>query len=178
MESDFKPPSLDFGILIAFVAPGFVAFWAASYHIPMATAWMTAASDKEQNVGIFLFVVLTSLSLGLVISGVRALVFDRLLRCGLLGKLAIRQLKLDWSKIDEKKLPLLLTIRDNHYRYYQFYSNTLTAFILWVLARAFANATPLSWPFWALSATASVALLLAARESLDKYVVAVDQLIA
>lgn len=177
MESDLKPSSLDFGVIIAFVAPGFVAFWATSYHMPMATAWMTAAADKEQNVGVFLFVLLASLSLGLVISGVRALLIDNLLRWRFLGKLVVPPLNLDWSRVNEKKLALLLTIRDNHYRYYQFYSNTLTALVLWAFARAFAVAPRLSWQYWVLIASALVALLLSAREALHRYVTAVGQLI-
>src|ERR1035441_9077609 len=150
MDEGLKPPSLDFGVVIAFVAPGFVAFWAAAYHMPLATAWMAAAADKEQNVGVFLFVLLASLSLGLVVSGVRDLVIDNLLRWRFLGKHAVSPLNLDWSKADEKKLILLLAARDNHYRYYQFYSNTLTALIFWAVARALAESPRLSWHYWVL----------------------------
>jgi type II secretory pathway component PulF len=90
MATDLKPSDLDYGIIIAFVAPGFVAFHAASYQLPTAKAWMAAASDKEQSVGVFLFVLLASLCGGLIVSGVRALVIDNLLKSSVvLRKLAV-----------------------------------------------------------------------------------------
>jgi len=175
MAEDLKPSSLDFGVVIAFVAPGFVAFLAASYHLPTAGAWMAAASDKQQSVGVFLFVVLASLSLGLVVSGVRSLLVDRLICCRLLGGLRAPSLNLNWSRVDGKNLTLLLTIRDNHYRYYQFYSNSLVASVLWTLARTFSSAPALPWRFWTLVTGILLALLLAARESWVRYVTAVNQ---
>ena len=174
-SEDLKPASLDFGVVIAFVAPGFIAFLSASYHLPAAGAWMAAASDKEQNVGVFLFVLLASLSLGLVVSGVRALVLDRLLRSSILGRYAVPPLNLDWSRVDDKKLLVLLTIRDNHYRYYQFYSNALVASVLWALTKALAGAPTLRCIQWLLIAAVIVALLLSARDALLRYVTAVDQ---
>lgn len=176
MASDLKPSSLDFGVVIAFVAPGFVAFQAASYHMPTARAWMAAASEKEQSVGVFLFVLLASLSMGLVVSGVRALAIDNLLRFRhLLRRLVVPELTLDWSKVDDKRLLVLVTIRDAHYRHYQFYSNTLVALLFWAFSRAFASEPSLPWQHWALITAAVVALLLSARDSLLRYVTAVHQ---
>jgi hypothetical protein len=176
MATDLKPSSLDFGVVIAFLAPGFVAFHGASYHAPTARAWMAAAAEKEQSVGVFLFVLLASLSIGLVVSGVRALTIDKLLRLRHLPKrLVVPPLSLDWSKVDEKRLSVLLTIRDAHYRHYQFYSNTLVALLLWACARACAAGPGLLWQHWTLIAAAVVALLLSARESLLRYVTGVQQ---
>jgi hypothetical protein len=177
MAEDLKPSNVDFGVVIAFVAPGFVAFLAVSYHLPTAGAWMAAASHTEQSVGVFLFVLLASLSLGLIVSGVRSLVVDRLLRCHLLGHLAVPNLNLNWSRVDDKNLILLLTIRDNHYRYYQFYANTLVASVLWTLARPLSAAPALPPLFWSLVAGVLVALLLSAREAWLRYVTAVDQVL-
>jgi hypothetical protein len=176
---NFKVSSLDFGIIIAFVAPGFVALQAASYYVPTIAQWMTAASEKEQSIGVFMFVLLASLSMGLVVSGVRALVVDKLLRCRLLRKYAVLPLALDWSKVDEKKLPILITIRDAHYRHYQFYSNTLIALVSWMASHGFAGSLGAPWhaPEWALMAVAAVALLLSARQSFRLYVDGVNQLI-
>jgi hypothetical protein len=176
MDSESKPPSLDFGVLIAFVAPGFVAFAAASYQLDVPKAWMAAASDKEQNVGVFFFVLLASLSFGLVVSGIRALVIDRLLRWRRLGQHALLPLNLDWSKVDDKKLTLLVTVRDNFYRYYQFYANSLVSLILWLIARTFSDAPRLRWPFWVIAVLSAIALFLAARDSMQRYAMAVEQL--
>lgn len=171
MAADLKPSNLDFGVLIAFVAPGFVALQGGSYHVPTARAWMAAAIEKEQGVGVFLFVLLASLSLGLVVSGVRALAIDNLLRFRwLLRRLVVPGLSLDWSKVDDKKLPVLLVIRDGYFRHYQFYSNTLVALLLWTLSHAFSTEPSMSWQYRALIAAALLALLFSARESLLRYV--------
>ena len=79
MASELKP-SMDFETIIAFVAPGFITFHALSYHMPIARALMDAASNREQSVGVFLFALLGSISLGLLVSGVRALTVDYFLR--------------------------------------------------------------------------------------------------
>jgi hypothetical protein len=178
MASDTQTAGLDFGAVIAFVAPGFVVVHAVSYHLPVATAWMEAASAKEQGIGIFLFVLLASLSLGLVVSGLRWIVIDTLLHHPCLRTFAVPKLSLNWwSQVDER-LPLLLTIRDNYYRYYQFYANTLVALLLWILARACAdNAPSVGWPYWAVLVIVAIALLLSARDALFRYVTAVNQII-
>lgn len=87
MASDLSVSNLDFGVVIALVAPGFVTFQAVSYHMPTARAWMDAATNREQSVGVFLFVLLASLAIGVVVSGVRALVIDRFLTAPFQGRL-------------------------------------------------------------------------------------------
>jgi hypothetical protein len=176
MASDLKPSGLDFGVVIAFVAPGFVALQGASYHMLTVQAWMAAASEKEQSVGVFLFVLLASLSMGLVVSGIRALVLDNLLQFGqLLRQHAVPKLSLDWSKVDDKKLPVLITIRDAHYRHYQFYANTLVAMVFWAFSRASTSRPGMSPQQWALISAILLALLFSARDSFLRYVNAVNR---
>ncbi|HEY3569226.1 MAG TPA: hypothetical protein VGP73_14945 [Thermoanaerobaculia bacterium] len=175
MASEFKPDNLDFGVIIAFVAPGFITFQAISYHMPTAKAWMDAASNQEQSVGIFLFVLLASLALGVVISGIRALMIDKLLRTRLLRSLSVPELNLDWSKVNEAKLPILLTIRNGHYRYYQFYSNTAVALSLWALSRSVAGGPGLNCYKWGILVVTVIVLIESARGALEGYVKAVGQ---
>jgi hypothetical protein len=175
--ADLKPSDLDYGIIIAFVAPGFVAFHAASYQLPTAKAWMFAASDKDQSVGVFLFVLLASLCGGLIVSGVRALVIDNLLKSStVLRKLAVPPYTIEWSRVDDKKLSVLVAIRDGHYRYYQFYSNTFVAIVFWISCRAFADGPNLRLWHWAVIVMTLFALLLSARDALVRYSSAVKQI--
>jgi hypothetical protein len=178
MAEDLKTPSLDYGVIVAFVAPGFVAFYATSYQFPGALNWTTAASEKDPTVGIFLFVLLASLSTGLVVSGVRALLVDHVLRSRrLLGRFAVPTCRINWSKVDDKKLRVVNAIRDGHYRYYQFYSNTFVAMVFWVCSRSYAvkGAAALTWGRWALIFAMLLALLVSARESLLRYATALEQ---
>ena len=62
MSSELKPAGLEFGTIIAIVAPGFLAFHALSYHMTAAKAWLDAATTKDQSVGVFLIVLLASIS--------------------------------------------------------------------------------------------------------------------
>jgi hypothetical protein len=175
MASELKPSSLDFGTLIAFVAPGFVAFHGLSYQVPTVKAWIDGAMVKEQSLGIFLFVLLASLSLGLVVSGVRALAIDHLLRWSIWGKFAVDRPSIDWSKIKEEHLPTLVVLRDGYFRHYQFYSNMMVAIVFWVFA--WVN-FPSSFPGrrWLFVSVIVVSLLLSARDSLNRYVTHVNKI--
>lgn len=177
MASETKPSGLDLGFVIAFVAPGFVAFLALSYHVPAANAWMDAASKAKQGVGVFLFVLLASLAMGLIVSGVRALSIDKLLRCPwLLRKFAVPAIAFDWAGLEGKKLPVLLTVRDAYFRHYQFYSNTLVALVLWAVSHATSGVASLSCGQRVVISIGIIALLLSARDSLLGYTRAANQI--
>src|SRR6266851_5707551 len=126
MADEVKPASIDFGALIAFVAPGFLAFWALSYVSEQAGSWMTSASKENQNVGVFLFVALTSLSLGLVVSGIRALCTRKWL---------FDEPVIDWSKVTSEKRLLVHDVRNGLYRHFQFYANMAVALLALSLVR-------------------------------------------
>ena len=176
MSDELKGSSLEFGTIIAFVAPGFLALKAAAYHLPTAHNWMQAASDKDQNVGVFLFALLASLSLGLAVSGVRALLIDGLLSWEMLGPLKLPKLTIDWKALDEKGLAKLVALRDNYYRFYQFYSNTMVALAVWIVARSTSDMPPLAGQSWVALVAILVVLLLAARQQLNLYYAAVNAL--
>lgn len=177
MASEIKSSGLDLGFVIAFVAPGFVAFLALSYHMPVASSWMNAASTADQGVGVFLFVLLASSAMGLIVSGVRALTIDNLLFWQRLPqKLRVQRPSVKWGKLDSEKLAILVTVRDAFYRHYQFYSNTLVALVFWATSRATANRPCLSWWHWPAIAAGIGALLFSARDSLSRYGDAVKQL--
>ncbi len=172
MES--KASSVDFGVLIAFIAPGFVALKATSYHSATAADWMANAALREQTVGVFLFALLASLSLGLGVSGVRALLVDRLFQKSL-WKYSVPRPLILWHLADETRLTTLVTIRDNYYRYYQFYANTAVALLIWAIARCVALGEAMSWRML-FTGVAIIALLFSAHDSWERYVKAVNGL--
>ncbi len=118
-----KANVLDFGTTIAFVAPGFLALIAASYHVTLADDWLTFAARPGEGVGVFLFVVLASLALGILVSGVRSIVFD-----WLYSKLGLPRPEMDYLALkDPGKKAVFDGLNENFYRYYQFYANSLVA---------------------------------------------------
>ena len=66
----------NFGLLIAYLLPGFTAVWGMSYLSPTVHAWLGEASPDGPTVGGFLYVTLGSVAAGLTVSTVRWAVID------------------------------------------------------------------------------------------------------
>jgi hypothetical protein len=111
----------NFGLLIAYLLPGFVALWGISEHVPAAQAWLRSTPPDAPTVGGFLYATLASTALGLVVSAVRWAVVDRILGC-----FGVRQPKWDFRLFAER-LAAYEVLVAYHYRYYQFYANMLIA---------------------------------------------------
>jgi uncharacterized membrane protein (DUF485 family) len=168
--AEFKPSEVNLGTIIAFIAPGFIAYKAICYHVAFTDRWLIAAQDKEQSVGVFLFVLLGSLVFGIVVSGIRALIVDNLLCWKRLGKLAVQRPAINWSGVDEKRLIVINDAVESFYRYYQFYSNCLVAVLLLLLAYKLSSQSQ-PWPFgyWIALLVIESILIWSARDSFRKY---------
>ncbi len=168
--AESKAASLDFGTAIAFVAPGFIAFKALSYYSWTARSWLVAASEKEQGVGVFLFVLLSSIALGIGVSGVRAMLIDRLFHWKGLGNLSVAKPVIAWARVDESKRAALNTLIEGFYRYYQFYSNSFIALAFLAGARLSVGPAP-HWGgwHWTFAALMGISMLWSSRDSYRKY---------
>lgn len=120
----------NFGLLIAYVLPGFVSLCAVGQFVPIVAGWLqaSAAPDQPASVGGFLYVTLASVGAGLTVSTVRWALIDTLHHWT-----GIRRPPWDDSKLQEK-LGAFEALVENHYRYYQFYANMLVAMFVLVLA--------------------------------------------
>ena len=111
-----------FGILIAFVIPGWVILLGLSLHLPTVDGWLTASHENQPAVGGFLFSMLASVTLGMLTSTIRWLILDQVFRRLLpanIGEPNFRELR------DSNEG--LQTLVEGHYRYYQFNANLLVA---------------------------------------------------
>jgi len=116
------PPELEIDNLqYAYILPGFVALWGVAYFSPTVAGWITASQDGAPSVAGFMYVTLASLGTGLTVSGVCWLVIDRIHHLTGLTRPAWKLGNLD------DKLQGFLTLNENHYRHYQFYSNMFVA---------------------------------------------------
>lgn len=123
-------PSIDrnFGLLIAFILPGFVSLAGASYYSPTIAGWMTVPPQADPSVGGFLYVALGSLAAGMVASAFRWLIIDSVHhRRGLVPP------KLDFSRLQQNLAAYELAVEHN-YRHYQFYANMIPASLFYSLA--------------------------------------------
>jgi hypothetical protein len=163
----------NFGIIIAYVLPGFVALWGVSHFSATVESWIGASQQGSPTIAGFCYVTLASLAAGLTVSAVRWALVDSLHHATGIVPPAWKFAKLD------DRLQGFLTLVESHYRYYQFYANTFVAAAFAVAARWIAEGGPFwlqGWSvvgFLALEAT----LLAGSRDTLRKYYARTRQLL-
>jgi hypothetical protein len=111
----------NFGIIIAYILPGFVALWGVSHFSATVESWIGASQQGSPTVAGFMYVTLASLGTGLTVSGIRWAVIDSIHRLTGLRRPAWKLVNLD------DKLQGFLTLNEAHYRFYQHYSNMFVA---------------------------------------------------
>lgn len=165
----------NFGVVIAFWLPGFLLLWGLTYSFPQVSALIPKPTEgNAPSVGGFLYVALASLAVGLIVSAVRWMIVDSVMhRTGVLQPKSI-----DYSQLkNHDVLDAFQAAVENHYRYYQYYSNTLvsvlTAFIVYLVIQGAAAVAYLTWLVLAL---VSVALFFGSRDALQKYYARIAQI--
>jgi hypothetical protein len=169
----------NFGVVIAFWLPGFLLLWGLSYSSPDIASWLSGSSRLgEASVGSFLYSTLASLAVGLLISAVRWLVVDHFLwLCGYCVE-HLRRPELDLSRLTNKDVMAAFSgAVENHYRYYQYYSNTLIAVIIGFIDYAWNEGGIELSRLTVAVIGVGIALLLAAGDSLRKYHKAASQIL-
>jgi hypothetical protein len=122
----------NFGLVIAYILPGFVALWGVSFFSPTVESWITVSQQGAPTVAGFMYVTLASIGTGLTVSGVRWLIIDSIHHVTGLVRPAWKFVNLD------DKLKGFITLNEAHYRYYQFFSGmfvavafTYSAWLVW-----------------------------------------------
>jgi len=124
---------LDFSNVIAFLLPGFVAFYSLIYISPRASEIIEVSFSKESNMGILFVLVLFSLAAGLILSAFRSLILD-----WIQFKTGVDSPDLDHSKLKNKDtLTAYNEAINNTYRFSQFSGNMLIALILLLAGKLF-----------------------------------------
>ncbi|QDV73677.1 hypothetical protein [Botrimarina mediterranea] len=104
-----------FGLLIAYLLPGFSALWLWGRRVPAINSWLATAPQHSPSVGGFLYVTVSSVAVGLVLSTLRWAIVDRLHHhTGLTAP--------KWRGAEDgPAIGVYQLMVDLHYRYYQFY---------------------------------------------------------
>ena len=163
----------NFGLLIAYVLPGFVALWGISQFSPTVESWIATSGQGAPTIAGFLYVTLASLAAGLTVSAVRWVIIDRLHHAT-----GLKPPRWEFANLDDR-LQGFLALVENHYRYYQFYANSLVAGAMAYAAHFSRHSINLCQPSWPTFGFILLELVLLAgsRDSLRKYYSRVERLL-
>lgn len=107
----------NFGLVIAYLLPGFVLLWTTSDWLGDVQNWFGACAASAPTVGGFLYVTLASLATGLTLSAVRWLLIDTIHH-----RTGLKKPDWDFSNL-QTNLAAFEGAVENHYRYYQFFGS-------------------------------------------------------
>jgi hypothetical protein len=155
-----------FGLIIAYLLPGFVALAGLAPLFPAVGRWLAPVSAGAVDLGLGppLYAILGAMTLGMVISCFRFLLIDQLH-----GWMGVRRPTWDDSRLDEV-LHAFEHLVDAHYRHYQSTANLLLA-VLWAYGlNRVSGALPFLGPVTDFGAAVLVvALFVASRSALSNY---------
>jgi hypothetical protein len=119
--------STSFGLVIAYLLPGFVALFSLSFWFDSAQRAFHTFLTSQSNVGLFLFLLLGGLALGLAVNAVRLALYELLLGRikRLYGERPTREQLARLSEADN--FAAFRAAIDELYRYHQFYGGTTLA---------------------------------------------------
>ena len=118
-----QPTEQSFGLVIAYLIPGFTALWGVSLFSETVATWLGPEATGP-SVGGFLFGTLASIGAGLIVSAVRWMLVDRVHHWTGLRRPS-------WNMVAlQRHLDAFKLLVEDHYRYYQFYANMWVACIL------------------------------------------------
>lgn len=154
-----------FGLLIAYIVPGFVMLVGIGSLSEPVWGWLVGVGVGGPSFGAVLYVAVASVAAGMTASVLRWAVLDTLHRIT-----GLRRPALDESRLAER-LDAYDYLVEQHYRYYQFYGNTLVAvvlaFAMW-RASPHSAALPVGWPESVLIVLTGV-FAAGSRDALRKY---------
>lgn len=111
----------NFGLLIAYVIPGFITLWGLSWCSESVSVWLHGPGATGPSFGGALYVVIASIGCGLLVNAVRWATVDQVHHfTGLPHP--------DWddSRL-QRNLEAFDYLVEHHFRYYQFYGASLVA---------------------------------------------------
>ena len=149
----------NFGLLIAYVLPGFTALQGFPLITSSSIAWGTNGADPNPSLTTFVSGTVMALAAGLTVSTVRWLVIDTFHQ-----KTGIARPNRDFAQL-EKNLTAYEFLGLVHYRYYKFYANMVIALIWIYVTRDYVLGLKGGLSYLALV----LLFLIASRDALRKY---------
>ena len=121
MDSD---ASRSFGFLIAYALPGFTLLWMMASLFPSIETWLTGGLGTTPAFGGVVYAAAASIMFGMILNAFRWVLVDTIHH--LTG---LKQPLLN-DRILDGKLKAFTRLVEDHFRYHQFYANTLLALLV------------------------------------------------
>jgi hypothetical protein len=152
-----------FGLAISYVIPGLLALFGLSYQVAELRAWFGFVAAHETNIAGFLFVLVASVGVGVMLSAIRAILLEKITSLA-------RPKTGDMSGRAQVETTYRALISD-HYCYYKAYGNGAVAIlILSVCYFSSAHHGAWAWTGWLASTAVFDALLIwAAVDAIQRF---------
>jgi hypothetical protein len=148
----------NFGLLIAYVLPGFTAMQGLPMLSGSQMVWAAAANEVSPTLPSLLSGTVEAIAVGLTVSTLRWLIIDTLHH-----RTGLKPPPWDFARL-EKNVAAFELLVHIHYRYYKFYANMVVA-LVWAFISRGAGQGPRGVVYWLLAAL----FLFASRDALRKY---------
>ena len=122
----------NFGLLIAYLLPGFTALWGVGYFSPTVASWLGTGRAQTPTVGGFLYVTIAAVMAGLTVSTIRWIVVDTIHH-----RTGISRPDFDYARLEQNVRAFDLLVR-HHYDYYKWHANLLVSVAFTYLAHRIA----------------------------------------
>ena len=159
--------SSNFGLLIAYILPGFTVLWGLSRFSDTLSHWLGVVPTESPTIGGFLYVTLASVAAGLTVSTIRWLVIDTLHH-----RTGVTPPNWDLTRLEDR-IGSFRTFIEHHYRYYQAYGNLLVALVIVLGVRWGSGVEQQPWTGITILAL-TVLFYLGSRDALKKYYLRVE----
>jgi hypothetical protein len=161
----------NFGLVIAYLLPGLVALWGASYFSDTVRIWLAAGEQSAPTITGFLYVTLAALTTGLTLGAVRTVSIDALHHCT-----GVPKPEWDFSEF-QAKFWAFNQVVESHYYLYQFYAHMSLALPTYLVARSVAKGEYSDGRTLAAYVLLEMVLLVVARGTLKTYYTRVSDLL-
>lgn len=158
--------------MVAYLLPGFIALAGIARLVPAVARWLQPTLEQGgTGLGPPVYAVLAATAVGMVLSCFRWILIDHAHHLA-----GVRAPQWDVDRL-EARLAAFSTLVEYHYRYYQFYANTLIAVaVTYLIYRIVGGAEPLGIVSDLGVFVLCAALFAGSRDALKKYYTRTEQL--
>lgn len=154
--------SNNFGLLIAYLVPGFLALYGIRKIAPTIDDWLSANPHSSPTISGFLFGTIAALSTGMIINAIRWHVVDPLLYAT-----GVTRKPWEYPRLAEE-VPAFQFLITNQFRYYECYANSMVAIGI-SAAALLAGGEQTSTLLWVVFVLVQLVLWSASRRTLGNY---------